>query len=166
MGSDEFGMPVTAFKNSLGSYYMSGCLETASEAFLRKGFSLIRNLLQMAGSATIICVLPLSRYVRDPWCNDELHMVNWAESDLNNILVSGSTACFNVLNAEGEKHGPTIATFNLLSCFNNAEELADIRSSPGLPIWREATRCTSQRPPTTKLQRSCPIRLRTTASSL
>ena len=51
--------------------------------------------------------------------------------------MSGSTACFNVLNAEGEKHGLNIATFNPLSCFNNANKLADIRSSAGLSIWRE-----------------------------
>ena len=116
---------------------MRGCLETTPEAFLRKRFSLVRNLLQMAGSTTIICVLPLPRYVQCPCCNDEQHMVNWVESDFTDILVSGSTACFNVLKAEGEKHGLTIATFNPLSCFNSGEELAGIRSSAGLPIWRE-----------------------------
>ena len=36
MGSDKFGMPVPAFKNSSVSYHMSGCLETTPEAFLRK----------------------------------------------------------------------------------------------------------------------------------
>ena len=39
--------------------------------------------------------------------------------------------------AEGEKHGLTIATFNRLSCFNYADDLADVKSSAGLPIWRE-----------------------------
>ena len=62
---------------------------------------------------------------------------NWAESDFNDVLVSGSTACFSVLKAEGEKHDLTIATFNSLSCFNSTEDLADIRSSTGLSIWRE-----------------------------
>ena len=50
---------------------------------------------------------------------------------------SGSTAVFNVLKAEGEKHGLTIATFNPLSCFNNSKDLAAIKSSTGLSIWRE-----------------------------
>ena len=35
MGSDEFGMPVPAFKTSAGSYHLSGCLEIAPEAFLQ-----------------------------------------------------------------------------------------------------------------------------------
>ena len=33
---------------------MSGCLETATEAFLRKRFSLVKNMLQLVGNATII----------------------------------------------------------------------------------------------------------------
>ena len=116
-------MPVPAFKNSSGSFHMSGwCLETAPETFLWKGFSLTWNLLQLAGNATIICVLPLPRYVWHPCCNDELHMVNWAKSDFKDILMSSSTACFSVLKAEGEKRGLTIVTFfNPLSCFNSAE---------------------------------------------
>ena len=57
--------------------------------------------------------------------------------DFNNILLSGSTSCFGVLKAEGEKHGLSIATFNLLSCFSDTDDLADVKSSPGLSFWRE-----------------------------
>ena len=64
-------------------------------------------------------------------------MVNWAEADFTGILVSGSNTCIGVLKAEGEKHGLTIATFNPLSCFNESEDLADIKSSAGLSIWRD-----------------------------
>ena len=46
MGSDDSGMPVPAFKNSTGTYHMSGCLEVAPEAFLRKRFSLIHRVLE------------------------------------------------------------------------------------------------------------------------
>ena len=137
MGSDEFGMPVPAFKSLTGTYHMAGCVETAPEAFLRKRFSLVKNLLHLVGNCTIICVLPLPRYVKQPCCNDESHMVNWAEADFNDILLSGSTSCFGVLKAEGEKHGLSIATFNPLSCFSDTDELAGVKSSAGLAIWRE-----------------------------
>ena len=136
MGRDD-GMPVPAFKNSSGTYHMSGCLEVAPEAFLRKCFSLVRRVLEAAGSATIICALALPRYLKRPCCNDENHMVNWAKADFNNILRGGSKACSSVLKSEREKHGLTIATFNPLSCFGQAEDLADLQSSLGLPIWRE-----------------------------
>ena len=56
-------MPVPAFKNLKGGYHMSGCLEIVPEAFLQKRFSLVRHVLEIAGHATIICVLPLPRYV-------------------------------------------------------------------------------------------------------
>ena len=42
-----------------------------------------------------------------------------------------------MIKLEGEKHGLTLATFNPLSCFGQAEDLADLQSSAGLPIWRE-----------------------------
>ena len=118
MGSDDFGMPVPAFKNSSGTYHMTGCLEVAPEAFLRKRFSLVCRVLEEAGTATIICALALPRYVKRPCCNDENHMVNWAEADFNNILKGSSEACSNVIKSEGEKHGLTIAAFNSLSCFS------------------------------------------------
>ena len=137
MGSDEFGMAVPAFKSLAGTYHMSSCLETVPEAFLRKRFSLVKDMLQLGGNATIICVLPLPGYVRHPCCSDEDHMVNWADADFNEILVSVSTTCIDVLKTEGEKHGLTILTFNPLSCFNYAEDLSDIKSSAGLSIWRE-----------------------------
>ena len=35
------------------------------------------------------------------------------------------------------QHGLTIATFNLLSCFNDTDDLTDVKSSAGLSIWRE-----------------------------
>ena len=62
------------------------------------------------------------------------------EADFNEILLSGATSCFSVftvLKAEGEKHGLTIATFNPLSCFNDTDDLTDVKSSTGLSIWRE-----------------------------
>ena len=90
MGSDESGMPVPAFKNSSGTYHMSGCLEVAPEAFLHKRFSMVHRVLEGTGAATIICTLVLPRYVKRPYCNDEVHMRNWPEADL--MTSSGAAA--------------------------------------------------------------------------
>ena len=48
-----------------------------------------------------------------------------------------STTSSKVLRVEGEKAGLTIAAFNLLSCFGPTDNLADTKSSAGMPIWRE-----------------------------
>ena len=80
---------------------MTGCLEVTPEAVLRKRFSLVRRVLDAAGSATIICALALSRYVKRPCCNDEDHMVNWAEADFTSILKSGSEPVSTSLRQRG-----------------------------------------------------------------
>ena len=129
MGSVDSGMPVPAFKNTTGTYHMSGCLEVAPEAFLRKQFSLIHGVLEAGGAAIIICALLLLQY--------KAHMTNWAEADFTDINKHDSDACSSIIRVEGERLGLTIAVFNPLSCFGQAEELAEIKSSAGLSIWRE-----------------------------
>ena len=137
MGSDDSGMPIPVFKTSTGTYHMSGCLEVAPEAFLRKRFRVVHRVLEAAGAATIICALPLPRFVKMPCCNSEAHMTNWTEADFTDILKNSSETCSSIIRVEGERLGLTIAVFNPLSCFGHAEELADIKSSAGLTIWRE-----------------------------
>ena len=94
-------------------------------------------MLEAAGEAIIICALLLPRYVKRLCCNNEAHMVNWPEEDFPEILRNGGEACQNILKTEGEKYGLSIATFNPLSCFGQADDLAEILSSAGLSIWRE-----------------------------
>ena len=134
MGSDESGMPVPTFKNSSGTYHMSGCLEVAPEAFpqpspLRAG-SCRCGHYHLYASSPALCEEALLQ-------QRGIHMVNWPEDDFNDILRSGSEACSNAIKTEGEKLGLTIAAFNPLSCFGQADDLADIKSSVGLAIWRE-----------------------------
>ena len=68
-----------------------------------------------------------------------MHCLNLTERPKikRDILMARSTACFNVLKTEGEKHGLTIATFDPLSCFSSTEDLSEIKSSTGFSIWRE-----------------------------
>ena len=126
----ERKMGVEEYDYISGTYHLSGCPPQACQPIMRP-------VLTAAGQATIICWLPLPRYVIKPCCNDQLHMHNWAEADFGDILLSGSVACTNVLRTEGEKHGLTIATFNPLNCFGQVEDLTEVKSSAGLSIWRE-----------------------------
>ena len=70
------------------------------------------------------------------------HMAGCVETAPEAFLLSGSTSCFGVLKAEGEKHGLSIATFNPLSCFSDTDDLTNVKSSAGLSIWREDDPCT------------------------
>ena len=131
MGSDDNGMPIPAQKNSKGTYHLPGFLEVAPEAVLHKRVALMRPVLEAAGSAVIICALP--RYVSGTCCTDKKHIQNRHEED----FLNGGTSCSTVLKTEGAKFGLTLDAFNLLSCFGQADSLAEIRSSGGLSLWRD-----------------------------
>ena len=95
----------------------------------------MRPVLEAAGSAVIICARP--RYVSGTCCTDKKHIQNRHEEDFQNILLNGGTSCSTVLKTEAAKFGLTLAAFNLLSCFGQADSLAEIRSSAGLSLWRD-----------------------------
>ena len=106
----------------------------------------IQKWLKSIGTGRRACIITSPGEVSKTFELDKGHaqgdspsplLYNFAAQILLFKIASGSTACFNVLKAEGEKHGLTIATFNLLSCFNSSEDLAGIMSSTGLPICRE-----------------------------
>ena len=64
---------------------------------------------------------------------DKKHIQNRHEED----FLNGGTSCSTVLKTEGAKFGLTLDAFNLLSCFGQADSLAEIRSSGGLSLWRD-----------------------------
>ena len=59
MGSDEMGMPVAPFQSEPGKYHIPGCLEIAPEGVLKKRFSAVRPILEAAGEAVKVCLLPI-----------------------------------------------------------------------------------------------------------
>ena len=73
MGSDEMGMPVAAFQSEPGKYHISGHLEAAPYAMLKRRFAAIRPILEAAGKAVIVCMLPLPRFILWPCCDNTRH---------------------------------------------------------------------------------------------
>ena len=88
MGSDEMGMPVPAFQTEPGRYHITGCLEIAPEGVLKKRFGAVRPVLEAAGEAVKVCLLPIPRYVKRPCCKEDGHITNFMEADFEDILVS------------------------------------------------------------------------------
>ena len=137
MGSDEMGMPVPAFQTEPGRYHISGCLEIAPEGVLKKRFSAVRPILEAAGDAVRVCLLPLPRYVREPCCKVEGHLTNFLEDDFEDILIGAASTARNIVVTEGEKAGLSLYTFDPVAAMSGGDKLSAKTSSAGLSVWLE-----------------------------
>ena len=137
MGSDEMGMPVAPFQSEPGKYHIPGCLEIAPEGVLKKRFSAVRPILEIAGEAVKVCLLPIPRYVKSSCCGDEKHIINLHEDDFEDILMGAASSCHNVIAGEGEKAGLSLYTFDPVAAFGGGQKLAAKTSSAGLSVWQE-----------------------------
>ena len=137
MGSDEMGMPVAPFQSEPGKYHIPGCLEIAPEGVLKKRFSAVRPILEAAGEAVKVCLLPIPRYVKSSCCGDESHIINLHEDDFDNILLGAAISCRNVIAGEGEKAGLSLFTFDPVTAFGGGKKLAAKTSSAGLSVWQD-----------------------------
>ena len=135
MGSDEMGMPVPAFQTEPGQYHISGCLEIAPEGVLKKHFSAVRPILEAAGEAVKVCLLPLPRYVREPCCKAAGHITNFLEDDFEHILTGAASTARNIVASEGEKAGLSLYTFDPVAALGGGDKLSAKTSSAGLSAW-------------------------------
>ena len=110
MGSDETGMPVAPFQSEPGKYHIPGCLEIAPEGVLKRRFSAVRPILEAAGDAVKVCLLPIPRYVKSSCCGDAKHIINLMEDDFEDILMGAASLCCNVIASAGEKAGLALYT--------------------------------------------------------
>ena len=137
MGSDKMGMPVAPFQSEPGKYHIPGCLEIAPEGILKRRFCAVRPILEAAGDAVKVCLLPILRYVKSSCCGDAKHIINLQEDDFEDILKGAASSCRNVIACEGEKAGLSLYTFDPVAAFGGGQKLAAKTSSAGLSVWQE-----------------------------
>ena len=135
MGSDEMGMPVPAFQTEPG---ISGCLEIAPEGVLKKCFSAVRPILEAAGEAVKVCLLPIPRFVKRPCCKDGGHIINFMEDNVEDIIIGAAASCISIVSSEGEKAGLSLLfTFNPVAAFGSGPRLTAKTSSAFMSVWLE-----------------------------
>ena len=139
MGSDEMGMPVPAFQTEPGRYYISGsgCLEIAPEGVLKKCFGAVRPILEAAGEAVKVCLLPIPRFVKRPCCKDGGHIINFMEDDFEDILIGAAASCRSIVSSKGEKAGMSLFTFDPVAAFGGGPRLKAKTSLAGMSVWLE-----------------------------
>ena len=123
------------FQSEPGMYHISGYLEAAPCAMLKRRFAAVRPILEAAGEAVIVCMLPLPRFVLQPCCDNTGHISNFKDSDFEDILKSAVTSCYDVISVELEKAGLSLYTFSAISAFGGGEKLAAKTSSTGMSVW-------------------------------
>ena len=104
---------------------------------LKKRFSAVRPILEAAGEAVKVCLLPIPRYVKSSCCGDESHISNLHEDDFDNILLGAASSCRNVIAGEGEKASLSLFTFDPVTAFGGGKKLAAKTSSAGLSVWQD-----------------------------
>ena len=130
-------MPVPAFQTEPGRYHISGCLKIANEGVLKKRFGAVRPILEAAGEAVKVCLLPIPRFVKRPCCKDDGHITNFMEDNFKDILTGVAAACRSIVSSEGEKAGLSLFTFNPVAAFGGGTWLTAKTSSAGLSVWLE-----------------------------
>ena len=134
MGSDEDGLPTEPERDGEGKWHITGSLVAAPKPRLKKLLMQLAPLREASGDATIVCGLPLGRYISAKCCKDESHLENRGDEDFGQILRTAIASCRGCL----ETAFPGCAVFNPTDSFADADgDMANLISSAGISIWLE-----------------------------
>ena len=135
MGSDEDGLPVEPKKDGSNAWHISESLTVAPKPREKKLLNQLECLKEACGGASLVCGLPLARYVRQKCCHCKTHLDNFGEDDYQQILLSAANLSKVCLSASF----PGAIIFNPMESFATSENgLADLHSSAGVSIWSDA----------------------------
>ena len=81
MGMDELGLAMHATKIK-GRYHIFGKLQAAPRTAFEVVFDNAAAVLETAGEAQVLLVVPLPRYVLGRCCDDRTHLTNWKLSPM------------------------------------------------------------------------------------
>ena len=135
MGTDAEGNSTEPIR--IGKeWHIPGSLVAAARPRLRKLLDKLSAICDACGEATILCGLPIPRYVSCRCCGDPVHLDNSAESEaaeVHSAVKSNSRAC--LLAAM-----PDCRILDLMAIFHSKEDdgdLSSLASSGGVSIWKE-----------------------------
>ena len=134
MGSNEDGLPTEPEQDGDGKWHNTGSLVATPKPRLKKLLQQQTPLREVCGDATLVCGLPLVRYISGKCCRDEAHLENRGDEDFGQILSSAISSCRGCL--ETAFLGCVI--FNPIDSFADADgDMASLISSAGISIWLE-----------------------------
>ena len=134
MGSYEEGLPTEPERDGDRKWHITGSLVAAPKPRLKKLLQQLTPLREACGDTTLVCGLPLGRYIFGKCCNDEAHLENLGDKDFGQILSSAISSCRGCL----ETAFPGSVVFNPTDSFADGDgDMASLISSAGISIWLE-----------------------------
>ena len=82
-----------------GNWHISGSLVATPKPRLKKLLHQLTPLRDACSQATLVCGLPLGRYISGKCCRDKTHLENRDDEDFGQILVSAIASCRGCLEA-------------------------------------------------------------------
>ena len=134
MGTDEDGLQILPGKDNQKRWHVTGSLTSCPKPRIKKILALFDTLRELAGEATMICGLPLPRYVKEKCCKEDAHIDNFRDSDYVDVFGQASEDARVCLEAAF----PSAIIFDQLAAFSGGGEniiFDELNSSAGLPIW-------------------------------
>ena len=108
---------------------------------MSKALSQFETVRELMGDATLVCRLPLIRYVEEKCCQGDGHIENFGDEDYTEVYAQVRETARSSL----ETAFPGAIIFDPVATFCGSSDTADpnqLLSSSGLSIWAKASRCT------------------------
>jgi hypothetical protein len=135
-GTSPDGIPVQAFQDEEGLYHIEGSLDVAPDKALSKVANVAADIIEAAGPALILIMLPVPRYIVAPCCNDEKHVENFCDTSYTGIFSEAAAAVIKAVNATTAKHNKKVDFLAPMSIFGG-DNLKQLTTSAGDSVWRD-----------------------------
>ena len=85
MGTNEDGLQVPPVKDGSKRWHVTGSLVACPKPRMKKVLSQFETVQELVGDATLVCGLPLPRYVDEKCCQGDGHIENFRDEDYTEV---------------------------------------------------------------------------------
>jgi hypothetical protein len=134
IGTTPRGFSSPPFRDDSGKWHVEGSVDVVPLKSLRIIAKMAVTLVKACGSAKVIIMLPLPRYVLAACCNNRKHVVNLDEDDYESILTAAAHVVRSLMEEELEESSRQPVFFNPVAAFSGE----DLRSmaADGSCVWQ------------------------------
>ncbi len=136
MGTDGDGLPTPSIREGDGSYHILGSLTTAPPTNLRKALEACSPIIESIGSASVLMVVPIPRYVTGKCCANPKHIENFERAEFEDDLLEAQEQHRRILVTWGAGCGLNFDIIDPAAMVHPMEPLLRRRlTSGGAPLW-------------------------------